>query len=467
MKVQLNRDTLNKEFKVKGDFNQKVRITHTSGAKGKKILPYTASDNSINNYRALLGNFSRNLSSKKYKAFDKQLFFESIGKNVESKELDRFFTIINELFFDDQGELVLSHPLFFNYLEDAQNNEKKVAHFLKDVLATPEVIDKVSNLYNQKPDNVLLSLLYNSLPLLEQMDKKEEKEFHGIFPGIQELFKEDLLFLLNDNELLISHFQDLVLYYYLFYTTQLILDLDRMFSDKRDQIVPVFFNVSWESRSKTRDSYKQGWKMVSVKLSKLFAHINCLAMLNHVDNGRYLTMTYDRFKEIVISLSYENQDELASEISKLNKDYQSYLGDVDWSKMKWIGSNEEQIVLKSVEELFHSISFQFQKNNSARSRAAERYYEGYLDFVKKFFLKQSGSLGYTFNLSQDQIIFLTKICIKNNKKMPLRELFNKMEDRGVYFDRDSKKHVTELFERLNILEKKSDSGDAQYVKYIL
>ncbi|MED4057778.1 DNA phosphorothioation-dependent restriction protein DptG [Niallia taxi] len=467
MKVHLNRDTLNKDFKVKDDFNQKVRITHTSGAKGKKLLPYTASDNSINNYRALLGNFSRNLSFKKYKAFDKPLFFETIGKNVESKELDRFLTIINELFFDDQGELVLSHPLFFNYLEDAQNNEKKVAQFLKDVLATPEVIEKVSNLYNQQPDNVLLSLLYSSLPLLEQRDKKEDAEFYGILPVVQELFKEDLLFLLNDNELLINHFQDLVLYYYLFYTTQLILNLDRMFSDQEDKIVPVFFNVSWENRSKTRDSYKQGWKMVSAKLPKLFAHINCLAMLNYVENDKYTTITYDRFKELVSSLPYEDQYELASGISQLNEDYQSYLVDVDWSKMKWMGSSEEQIVLKSVEELFHSISFQFQKKISARSRAAERYYEGYLEFVKKYFLKQSGSLGYTFNLSQDQVIFLTKICIKNNKKMPLRELFNKMEDRGVYFDRDSKRHVTELFERLNILEKKSDSGDAQYVKFIL
>jgi len=467
MKVQLNRDTLNKEFKVKGDLNQKVRITHTSGAKGKKILPYTASDNSIHNYRALLGNFSRNLSLKKYKAFDKPSFFESIGKNVESEELDRFLTIINELFFDDQGELVLSHPLFFNYLEDAQNNEKKVAQFLKDVLATPEVIEKVSNLYNEQPDNVLLSLLYSSLPLLEQMDKKEDTEFYGVLPGIQELFKEDLLFLLNDNELLINHFQDLVLYYYLFYTTQLILELDRMFSDNKDNIVPVFFNVSWESRSKTRDSYRQGWKMVSAKLSKLFAHINCLAMLHHVENSKYPAITYHRFKELVSSLTLENQEELANEIRQLNKDYQSYLGDVEWSKMKWINSSEEHVVLKSVEELFHSISFQFQKKISARSRAAERYYEGYLEFVKKFFLKQSGSLGYTFNLSQDQVIFLTKICIKNTRKMPLRELFNKMEERGVYFDRDSKKHVTELFERLNILEKKSDSGDAQYVKFIL
>ncbi|WP_010250378.1 DNA phosphorothioation-dependent restriction protein DptG, partial [Acetivibrio cellulolyticus] len=33
--------------------------------------------------------------------------------------------------------------------------------------------------------------------------------------------------------------------------------------------------------------------------------------------------------------------------------------------------------------------------------------------------------------------------------------------------RDSKYKIIEIYEKLNILEKKSDSGDAQYVKSIL
>ncbi|QWQ96652.1 DNA phosphorothioation-dependent restriction protein DptG [Clostridioides difficile] len=37
----------------------------------------------------------------------------------------------------------------------------------------------------------------------------------------------------------------------------------------------------------------------------------------------------------------------------------------------------------------------------------------------------------------------------------------------MYFDRDSQSKVVELFEKLNIIEKKSDSGDAQYVRSIL
>ena len=51
--------------------------------------------------------------------------------------------------------------------------------------------------------------------------------------------------------------------------------------------------------------------------------------------------------------------------------------------------------------------------------------------------------------------------------MGLLKLLHEFEKRGLLFDRESKKKIIELFERMNLLEKRSDSGDAQYVKYVL
>ena len=62
---------------------------------------------------------------------------------------------------------------------------------------------------------------------------------------------------------------------------------------------------------------------------------------------------------------------------------------------------------------------------------------------------------------------MTKICINNQKKLKLNELFKEFELRGLFFDRDSQTKIVQLYEKLNLLEKKSDSGDAQYVKSIL
>ena len=41
------------------------------------------------------------------------------------------------------------------------------------------------------------------------------------------------------------------------------------------------------------------------------------------------------------------------------------------------------------------------------------------------------------------------------------------EFRGIYLDNSSKEYLQEFFTKLNLIDKKSDSGDAQYVKRIL
>ena len=71
------------------------------------------------------------------------------------------------------------------------------------------------------------------------------------------------------------------------------------------------------------------------------------------------------------------------------------------------------------------------------------------------------------NLTEETLIFLTKVCIKDQEKMRLNDVFAEFEDRGVFLDNLSKEQVMRYYEKLNLIEKKSDSGDAQYVKRIL
>ena len=70
-------------------------------------------------------------------------------------------------------------------------------------------------------------------------------------------------------------------------------------------------------------------------------------------------------------------------------------------------------------------------------------------------------------MTEDDIILITKICINNKGRMKLNKLFDEFELRGIFFDRNSKAKIVLLYEKLNLLEKKSDSGDAQYVRSVL
>ena len=51
--------------------------------------------------------------------------------------------------------------------------------------------------------------------------------------------------------------------------------------------------------------------------------------------------------------------------------------------------------------------------------------------------------------------------------MSLNEVFHQFELRGVFLDQPSKDEVVKFYTKLNLIDKKSDSGDAQYVKRIL
>ena len=118
----------------------------------------------------------------------------------------------------------------------------------------------------------------------------------------------------------------------------------------------------------------------------------------------------------------------------------------------------------SLRFLFDSIRIQFEY--TGRIRAYASYANKFESYCKKF-LKSRGRSGMMLNLSEETLIFITKLCIKNQEQMRLKDVFKAFERRGIFLDDISKEQATDYYEKLNLIEKKSDSGDAKYVKRIL
>lgn len=51
------------------------------------------------------------------------------------------------------------------------------------------------------------------------------------------------------------------------------------------------------------------------------------------------------------------------------------------------------------------------------------------------------------NLSEETLIFLTKLCIKNQEQMRLKDVFGEMELCGVYLDNQSKEQAAIYYEK--------------------
>ena len=106
-----------------------------------------------------------------------------------------------------------------------------------------------------------------------------------------------------------------------------------------------------------------------------------------------------------------------------------------------------------------------EKNTSPET--SSRYRKSFDEFSNMSFIKRRGRYGYVFNATEELIIMFVNIIIGDRDRILLRDLFKSFEKRGLYFDKTSQTQIVDYFEQLNILDKLSDSGDAQYVRSIL
>lgn len=465
------------EEKFKKDYGiDKDAIKHSTG-KNIKLLPYTTKyekkhKEQIEKFNYCIGEFCRliynkKLNSEEIKLDEIDLFIKDVEVNSSDKVVLK--SMIKEIFFDENGNINTFHPRLLNYINMPKGDYNLgLAKFLYDVLLNDEegnkVKEKIKDCFDYKPENVMELLILNNLPQL-----KEEKEINlshkCVCKNVSKLFIEDLDFILNDPELFTNEFENLLKYYYFFYVSQFAIKMSYFFDAKRNITEEVYFNLDWETTSKSRISYIRGWKMIESNLKSLFSHVNTLEILNI--NNNYITDKYDYIdiNEIINQYTPNEKSVLYQNIKNVKNIYINSVKDVKWDEYISIDKYKNDDIKQEIYDLFKRIDYQFIKGGRlSRYKGYRTWFE---EYCKSNFLRRRGSLGYTLNMTQERLLFITKLCIKDKDKIKLKDLFEEYKRRGIYFDRDSQSKIVDLFEKLNIIEKKSDSGDAQYVRSIL
>lgn len=429
-----------------------------------KLLPYVANDKKVvSTLDGVIGEFSRIICDKKLKdVFETKEFIENICDEIEEFESEdskqNFKNIINTMYINN-NKLVNFDIKTINYIEST-SGEEKYARFLFSIFIDNEIKEKAKEYYNKDNNNILNRLVLRALPQLKDT-KSANENYKCYLPYIKELFKRDFMFILQDEELYKNSIKRFLDYYNMFYVSQLCMKLIKFENADLTKSEPLYYTLGWESTSKNRTAYKYGYEKLKESMKSLFSHVVTLELLNNVVNNNeqfgYVEL-YKTFQE-------NNSEKIAQNIEQLLDEYKKRVCDVKWDEFKVIHKDSNNIAFSKVYELFDTLEYQF--SVSTRGRAYEAYKNWFKNFIEANFGKRRGSLGYTLSLNEEDIILLTKICINTNEKLKLSTLFEEFEKRGVYLDRDSRTKVIQLYEKLNILEKKSDSGDAQYVRSIL
>lgn len=308
--------------------------------------------------------------------------------------------------------------------------------------------------------NVLEKLVLSKLEYDERKASNQNLSYFRITNSLKESFEEDFKYVLENSK----RYRDLVSLlelYFFTYTAQTSLQLKRFLAGKRDENIPLYFCLEWEKTSQSRSCFTEGWQKLQAAIEEIFVHAIVLEILNQTEKDCEL-VDYIRIAEMIQNDADDSK--IASQIDEITDCYRKAISDCPTMNELQRKVTSEGITADAIHYLFESVKTQFEE--TTRDRANKSYVSKFERYCHKF-LKNRGRSGLMLNLTEETLIFITKLCIKNQKQMRLKDVFNAFEKRGIFLDSFSKEQVASYYEKLNLIEKKSDSGDAKYVKRIL
>lgn len=457
-----------KNFNVKDDKPENTyRLNHTTD-KCFKLFPYKATPKTaspiVSNMGECISEFFRNVLEITSEPVEYNQLCEKLKENIdiEDDDVEMFNDIISSLFFKNGDFYAYNIGLYpYQTIVDNKSSER-IAEFLYCVLGLNNTDkENIKAAVEKYSFNVLERMVVDSIDTQNNEPKLKPEKYYPIINSIQEQFKADFAFMLSSSMTSVEDLANILSFYYFYYVSQTCLTLDQFGNGIRDKVQPLYFALDWEKVSKNRKCCEEGWAKLQNNISQMFSHAITLEIINQ--NKSTDMLDYIDFKSAAES-SEENDVKISGVIKRVEHVYVSYIGDC--SKIKNLsdetGANQTDAAIR---HLFKCINTQFAETE--RKRASQFYSEKFSEFCKVRFIKNRKKSGLTLNLTERDIIFLTKLAIQHDDKIRLNDLYKEYEKRGVYLDSTSKGLLREFFTKLNLIDKKSDSGDAQYVKRIL
>ena len=405
----------------------------------------------------ILGEFSRILLNK---SMERDIELNSIITNVINEDIDveegsdeYLVKLLKEYLFNEKNELKLLDPYLFLYIPLSNNlrskGEKDIALFFRDIFCSDD--SSLINFFsNNESDHAIINLLLKNISSLSNY--KTEKKFIPLLDDIVDLFNEDINFAIRNEKFLIDNIDNIFAYYYFFYVSQLILKISKGFNAD-DNIDDLYYLLEWESASKNRKSLNKGYKFLKDRSNSLFAKMSVIDQVNTLMGTKgYLESDMLKFYN---DLDEESGKNLLYYLSLWVESYRR-ARHFDYKELPNDFEGLVNILFESLDD----------PKNGIDQAPKSRYAKNIEEISKKYVIKRRGSYGYVLNMNRDMLLVITALCVKD-KKIKLNQLFDEYERRGIYFDRYSKEEIVNFLTKLNLIDKKSDSGDAQYVKPVL
>lgn len=392
-------------------------------------------------------------------------------RKMPKEQASEFLRMLKDIMFVN-GNLNITDTSFLKYLPLVPNDEKMS---VKDKKKYSDGQRKLANyLYSMLPDemefstssdvqNLFTKILQEALsPFSNEEDSERAKDYIAL-PFIKNSFKMDLEWLLEQEESVKVKYLPLFLHFYACYAvTQTIVNISpRKTREDLSKPAPFYFLLNSERASMNHEAVIRGWsyQMPKTSLDKLFGKSQTLDLLNSVLGGQigFYPDIFDKLEET----PFEENKELCEELLRL---YQREKRDVFSNRSSEDGSIDEiEISINDYESFVETLE---QLCTGLQSPSyVSRMRKKVIDLLSVRFL-QSRRGNFVLVLDNEMLTFLIALFTKG-KRTKLEDMYKQFNGYGIHFNRYSRMAIEDYLLKLNLLDRKSDSGEAQYVRVIL
>ena len=451
-----------------------------------RILPITSNPASCSfddscGFDGVAGRFFRNLYENKIDPIDdikdqviKPLHdFLTQDKEMSEGEADRFIKIaLNIVCPSDKLSVIdASFIKYLPYAKDARNKkskssdkyvsgQKKLADFLSSANTYTTITDSTD-----KKDlftNIIKAAFEHGIPT----KKTDDIEEYYIFPFLKKQFSADFEWIMGRPDSVIVKYIDLLLNFYSCYIfTQTLIHISPKYkAEDYFRPLPLYFILAAEKASMKSEVITKGWEhyLPAEVIGKTFSRLQAWDILNCLTGVKSCCYT-----DVISALndlgSFEsNRETLMDLLREFHDDKWAMFDNRPTSKNPNM-PREVDYQANSYEE-FITLLFSLCEGLQEYTydlRMRKRVYD--LMMTRFLSLRRGKRL---LNLDNEMLIFLIAMMTRE-KKTRLDNVYKKFSEYGIFFNMTTRKNIEQYLLKLNLLDRKSDSGEAQYVTVVL
>ncbi len=478
-----------KQLYFKRDEKGQEKLVDNFQTRAVKLLPFTLnplSGNLYDNTCGLLG-----VASEFYRLYTRSSVkpIESVDDTIailrielksqfkmSDEDIERFVDVFTDILFEN-NKLNVIDPEFFAFapMSFFDKDSKDVKKYAKYRSGQPKIAnyylsmtDKSENVFGNAPRDIFSQTVIDCLRKEDGISIHTTDDEYLILPFIKASFAKDIKWLVKQNSSVVVKYLPLFLHFYACYS--LIQTLAYMNKNNWNTSItkplPIYYMLTSEKVTASADGVRKGWSasnlLADTFLDKMSSYAQALDILNLLFEDNEGLMTYQEIKDRFATMEWD--DEAKSFCENILNEYQTRKRTL--LKDRGTETNALPQVLdidvNSYEEFMDTLlelCIKLQSKDYPRMKHAMYCMA---DIRLLMHRREHKVLAFDEELLLFMIAMVTK-----GERVRLDELYRRFEAYGILFSFQTKNAISEYLLNLNLLERKSDSGEAQYVRIVL